>query len=77
MLLGLQDPGCAEADSNHGRHNEMDDTRNASDSFNDDNDDSDNYDGAVDDPTVLAHTELAKVARKYTVIVPSLCFLLT
>ena len=72
MLSGLQDPDCAEAD-NDGRRNETaDNTKNAGD-----NDDNDDYDGAVDDPTVLACTELAKVAREHTVFVPFLCFLLT
>jgi aryl-phospho-beta-D-glucosidase BglC (GH1 family) len=78
MLPGLQDSGYAETNNNHGRHDEtMDNTRNASDCFDGDNNDNNNYDEAVDDPTVLARTELAKVAHKYTVIVPSLCFLLT
>jgi len=71
VLSGLQDldPDGAEAD-NDGRHNEtVDDTRNAGNHFSGDRDGDGNdhfseY-GAVDDPTVLARTELAKVAREY------------
>jgi hypothetical protein len=69
VLSGLQDgdPGGAEAD-NDGRHNEtVDDTRNAGNHFSGDDNVDDHFDdyGAVDDPTVLARTELAKVAREY------------
>jgi hypothetical protein len=70
MLSGHQDPGSAEADNNGRRNETVDDTRDAGDSFGGNNDDDDDYDGAVDDPTVLACTELAKVARKYSVICP-------
>jgi hypothetical protein len=75
-VLGLQDPGCAKVDNNS-RHNKTasaDDTRNVSNSFDGDNDDNDDYDGAVDDSTVLAYTELAKVAHEYSIQYLSLLF---
>jgi hypothetical protein len=65
MLSGLQDPGGAEADNNGRRNETASDTRNAGHSLDGDDDNDDDDDGAVDDPTVLARTELAKVAREY------------